>query len=72
MKTQQIQTVETHGIHGSYATEAPWSAVPPSLGTHVAGLNIAPEVPAMIMSRHIVFDAVIGILSKPFFEACND
>ena len=30
----------------------------------VAGLNIAPEVPAMTMFRHIIFGAVIGVMSK--------
>ena len=40
----------------------------PALGASVAGLNISPEVPAMTMSRHLVFGAVIGILSKPLFE----
>lgn len=45
-----------------------WLGMLPALGAGVAGLNIAPEVPAMTMSRHIVFGAVIGILSKPLFE----
>jgi hypothetical protein len=40
----------------------------PALGAGVAGLNIALEVPAMTMFRHIIFGAVIGILSKPLFE----
>jgi hypothetical protein len=40
----------------------------PSLGYDVAGLNIASEVSAMTMSRHIVFGAVIGIVSKSIFE----
>ena len=35
----------------------------------IAVLNIAPEVPAMTMFRHIVFGAIIGILSKPILEA---
>lgn len=45
-----------------------WFGMLPSLGSDVAGLNIAPEVPAMTMSRHLIFGAVIGILSKPIFE----
>lgn len=36
--------------------------------TGVAGLNIAPEVPAMTMSRHIIFGAVIGVMSKSLYE----
>ena len=40
----------------------------PALGAGIAGLNIAPEVPAMTMFRHIIFGAVIGILSKSLFE----
>ena len=40
----------------------------PSLGAGVAGLNTAPEVPAMTMFRHIIFGAVIGILSKSTCE----
>ena len=45
-----------------------WFGMLPALGAGVAGLNIAPEVPAMIMSRHIVFGAVIGVLSKSLYE----
>jgi len=45
-----------------------WFGMLPALGAGIAGLNIAPEIPAMTMSRHIVFGAVIGILSKPLFE----
>ena len=45
-----------------------WFGMLPALGAGVAGLNIAPEVPAMTMFRHIVFGAVIGVLSKPLFE----
>lgn len=37
-------------------------------GTGVAGLNIAPEVPAMTMFRHIIFGAVIGVMSKSLYE----
>jgi len=45
-----------------------WFGMLPALGAGVAGLNIAPEVPAMTMSRHIVFGAIIGVLSKPLYE----
>ncbi len=39
-----------------------WLGMLPALGAGIAGVNIAPEVPAMTLSRHIVFGAVIGIL----------
>ena len=39
-----------------------WLGLLPALGAGIAGLNIAPEVPAMTMSRHIVFGAIIGII----------
>ena len=45
-----------------------WLGLLPALGAGIAGLNIAPEVPAMTMFRHIVFGAVIGILAKPIME----
>ena len=45
-----------------------WFGMLPALGSGVTGLNIAPEVPAMTMSRHIVFGAVIGVLSKSLYE----
>jgi len=45
-----------------------WFGMLPALGAGVAGLNIAPEVPAMTMFRHIIFGAVIGIISKSIFE----
>ena len=45
-----------------------WFGMLPALGAGVAGLNISPEVPVMTMSRHIIFGAVIGILSKSLFE----
>jgi len=46
-----------------------WFGMLPALGAGIAGVNIAPEVPAMTLSRHIVFGAVIGILAKPIMEA---
>ncbi len=45
-----------------------WFGMLPALGAGIAGVNIAPEVPAMTMFRHIVFGAVLGILSKPLLE----
>ena len=39
-----------------------WFGMLPALGAGIAGVNIAPEVPAMTLSRHIVFGAVIGII----------
>jgi len=45
-----------------------WFGMFPALGAGIAGLNIAPEVPAMTISRHIIFGAVIGILSKSLYE----
>jgi len=59
-----------HGIiFGIIVTvSAVWFGMLPALGAGVAGLNIASEVPAMTMFRHIAFGVVIGILSKPLFE----
>ena len=53
-----------HGIiFGIMVTAtAVWLGMLPALGAGIAGLNIAPEVPAMTMSRHIVFGVVIGIV----------
>jgi len=39
-----------------------WFGMLPALGAGIAGLNIAPEVPAMTLSRHIVFGIIIGII----------
>ena len=39
-----------------------WFGMLPALGAGVAGLNIAPEVPAMTISRHVVFGVIIGIV----------
>jgi hypothetical protein len=41
-----------------------WLVMLPALGAGIAGLNIAPEVPAMTMFRHIVFGLVIGIILR--------
>lgn len=59
-----------HGIiFGVIVTAtAVWFGMLPALGAGIAGVNIAPEVPAMTMFRHIVFGAVIGILFKPIFN----
>jgi hypothetical protein len=56
-----------HGIiFGILVTiTAVWLGMLPALGAGIAGLDIAPEVPAMTMFRHIIFGAVIGILFKP-------
>ncbi len=64
MKTKQNQTLD---IYGTRTTTLLFGMLL-ALGAGVAGLNIASGVPAMIMSRHIVFGAVIGILFKPIFE----
>jgi hypothetical protein len=48
-----------------------WFGMLPALGAGIAGVNIAPEVPAMTMSRHIVFGVIIGIMSKPILEKGN-
>ncbi len=39
-----------------------WLGLLPALGAGIAGLNIAPEVPAMTISRHIVFGVIIGLV----------
>jgi len=41
-----------------------WLGLLPALGAGIAGLNIAPEIPAMTMFRHIVFGFVIGIILR--------
>ena len=53
-----------HGIiFGIIVTAtAVWLGMLPALGAGIAGLNIAPEVPAMTLSRHIVFGVIIGIV----------
>ncbi len=42
-----------------------WFGMLPALGAGIAGLNIAPEVPAITLFRHIIFGVVIGVLFKP-------
>ena len=41
-----------------------WLGLLPALGAGIAGLNIAPEIPAMTIFRHIVFGAIIGIVVR--------
>ena len=41
-----------------------WLGLLPALGAGIAGLNIAPEVPAMTMFRHIVFGVVLGLVVR--------
>ena len=41
-----------------------WFGMLPALGAGIAGLNIAPEVPAMTISRHIVFGIIIGLVVR--------
>jgi len=41
-----------------------WFGLLPALGAGIGGLNIAPEIPAMTLFRHIVFGAVIGIVLR--------
>ncbi len=55
-----------HGIiFGVIVTAtAVWFGMLPALGAGIAGLNIAPEVPAMTMFRHIVFGVVIGLIVR--------
>ena len=53
-----------HGIiFGIIVTvTAVWFGMLPVLGAGIAGLNIAPEVPAMTICRHIVFGVIIGTI----------
>ncbi len=55
-----------HGIiFGIIVTAtAVWFGMLPALGAGIAGLNIAPEVPAMTMFRHVVFGVVIGLVVR--------
>ena len=43
---------------------AVWFVMLPILGAGIAGINIAPEVAVMTMSRHIVFGAVMGLVLR--------
>ncbi len=55
-----------HGIiFGIIVTAtAVWFGMLPALGAGIAGLNIAPEVPAMTMFRHVVLGVVIGLVVR--------
>ena len=41
-----------------------WFGLLPAVGAGIAGLNIAPEIPAMTMFRHIVFGVIIGLVVR--------
>ncbi len=41
-----------------------WFGMLPALGAGIAGLNIAPEVPIMTLTRHIAYGAVLGLIVK--------
>lgn len=43
-------------------TIAVWFVMLPILGAGIAGVNIAPEVALMTLSRHIIFGAAIGLI----------
>lgn len=45
-------------------TIAVWFVMLPILGAGIAGVNIAPEVVLMTLSRHVVFGAVIGFILR--------
>lgn len=68
MKTKQKQTLDAYGIYGTHTTKAGEEESSIIIGNVPAGLNIALEIPAMIMFRHLVFGVVIGRSFKPFFE----
>ncbi len=54
-----------HGlVFAVMVTIVAWFELLPALGAGIAGLNIAPEVPAMTMIRHIVFGLVLGIILR--------
>ena len=56
-------TTNTKSNNGNYGI-----MVFPTLGSGVAGLNIATEIPAMTVSRDVIFGRVIDIISKSIFE----
>ena len=43
---------------------AVWFVMLPMLGAGIAGINIAPEVAVMTLTRHVVFGAVIGLVLR--------
>ncbi|QDI89186.1 hypothetical protein Nisw_06435 [Candidatus Nitrosopumilus sp. SW] len=55
-----------HGvIYGTTVTVTTvWFGMLPALGAGIAGLDIASEVPAMTLFRHVIFGAVVGVFFK--------
>jgi len=43
---------------------AVWLVMLPMLGAGIAGINIAPEVAVMTLTRHVVFGAVLGLVLR--------
>ena len=43
---------------------AVWFGMLPALGAGIAGLDMAPEVPAMTLFRHVVFGIVLALVVK--------
>jgi len=43
---------------------AVWFVMLPMLGAGIAGINIAPEVAVMTITRHVVFGIVIGLVLR--------
>ncbi len=43
---------------------AVWFVMLPMLGAGIAGINIAPEVAVMTITRHVVFGAVLGLVLR--------
>jgi len=43
---------------------AVWLVMLPILGAGVAGINIAPEVAVMTLTRHVVYGAVLGLVLR--------
>ncbi len=41
-----------------------WFGMLPALGAGIAGVNIAPEVPAMTFIRHVAFGLTLGLMIK--------
>jgi len=41
-----------------------WFGMLPALGAGIAGLNIAPEVPAMTFIRHVAYGLTLGLMIK--------
>ncbi|MBS3926324.1 MAG: hypothetical protein KGZ34_06515 [Nitrosarchaeum sp.] len=47
---------------------AVWFVMLPILGAGIAGVNIAPEVALMTLSRHIVFGTAIGLVLRSYVK----